>query len=756
MIRRHLPHEGARESFTMLLEANHDGTGLGARRRSSAALLRRILIAALAIAVVFVTLLTIWLWWTVPIAKSAEPIVPGRIELLARDGRVFAYDGAIMDDAVAVEKLPAHVAEAFYAIEDRRFRSHIGIDPVSIARAAWTGYGGGSTITQQLVKNAYLIDPETKKPYPGYSRKLQEMAIAMWLELWLTKDEILSRYLSMVQFGKRVYGLRAASLHYFRRQPERLTLPQAIMLAGLVQAPSRYDPVTNEANARKRAERVGQAMQDAGYLPAGPDGVPGIAELDIRVAQKERTGFYFADWVIGDARARVGLSYQPQQVATTLDSVLQQAAQDVAREAPVPGAEVALVAMRPNGEVAAMIGGRDYTRAKFNIAVDGHRQTGSTFKLFTYVTALQNGMRPASTVSDAPITSGDYRPGNGDGQYGGDITLTEAFARSSNVAAVRLFEAAGPDAVVDTARAFGITDKVEMNPSLALGTAETSLLAMTAAYAGIAAGEVRVTPHGLLPSAHDAAEGEERTAIDRRVLSDMRAMLAAVIASGTGKAAQLPVPAYGKTGTTQDNRDAWFIGYAGELVVGVWLGTSAGTADKTLSGGDAAAKVWQAFMLRAIAADKLTMPRTPDGGTGTGTGTGAGDGPGGGDPVLRGDDGRAVVLPPPPAIRRGGAAAGGRDAGDGGRQSPSAGSDARAGGIILEDDPAPLRPGQSSAQRQTAAPGPRPGAQSPQRPRPPERVQQRLDQQAAQRRDRRRANSDEDEDFTIECGDDSC
>jgi len=195
MIRRHLPHEGARESFTMLLEANHDGTGLGAWRRSSAALLRRILIAALATAVVFVALLTIWLWWTVPIAKSAEPIVPGRIELLARDGRVFAYDGAIMDDAVAVEKLPAHVAEAFYAIEDRRFRSHIGIDPVSIARAAWTGYGGGSTITQQLVKNAYLIDPETKKPYPGYSRKLQEMAIAMWLELWLTKDEILSRYL---------------------------------------------------------------------------------------------------------------------------------------------------------------------------------------------------------------------------------------------------------------------------------------------------------------------------------------------------------------------------------------------------------------------------------------------------------------------------------------------------------------------------------------------------------------------------------
>lgn len=747
----------------MVLEANHGGEGSVTRRSSWPAYLRRAALACLAIFAVFVALLTIWLWWTVPIAKSAEPMVPGRIELLTRDGKVFAYDGVIMDDPVAVEKLPAHVAEAFYAIEDRRFRSHFGVDPIGIARAVWTGYGGGSTITQQLVKNAYLIDPETGLPYPGYTRKLHEMAIAMWLEIWLTKDEILSRYLSMVQFGKRVYGLRAASLHYFHRQPERLTPPQAIMLAGLVQAPSRYDPVTNEANARKRAMRVGKAMQDAGYLPAGPDGLPAIAELDIRITRQERTGFYFADWVIADARAQAGRTYAVQRIPTTLDNVLQQAAQEVARDAPVPGAEVALVAMRPNGEVAAMIGGRDYTRAQFNIAADGRRQPGSTFKLFTYVTALQNGMRPGSLVSDTPITSGDYRPENGDGLYGGQITLTEAFARSSNVAAMRLFEKAGPDAVIDTARAFGITGKVEMNPSLALGTAETSLLAMTAAYAGIAAGEVRVAPYGLLPSPADSVAapqpaGEERTPIERRVLGDMRAMLAEVIASGTGKAAQLPVPAYGKTGTTQNNRDAWFIGYAGELVVGVWLGTDEGASDKTLSGGDAAAKVWQAFMLRAIAADKLAMPRAPVGGGGaaagdTGTGAGADGDAGVGAPVLRGDDGRTVALPPPPAIRRG---AGSSDEGNRVRQSAGGGDGDGAGGIIYEDDPAPLRPGQSGAQRQTAAPGTRPGAQAPQRPRPPERVQQRLDQQAAQRRDRRRTNSDEDEDFTIECGDESC
>jgi len=756
----------------MLRAADLDGASTGTLRRSWPAFLRRAALVSLAILVAFAALLAVWLWWTVPIAKSAEPMVPGRIELLTRDGRVFAYDGVIMDDPVAVEKLPAHVAEAFYAIEDRRFRSHFGIDPIGIARAAWTGYGGGSTITQQLVKNAYLIDPETGKPYPGYTRKLRELAIAVWLELWLTKDEILERYLSMVQFGKRVYGLRAASLHYFHRQPERLTLPQAIMLAGLVQAPSRYDPVTNEARARKRAARVGQAMQDAGYLPAGPDGLPAIAELDVRITRRERTGFYFADWVIADARAQAGRSFGVRRIPTTLDGVLQQAAQDVARDAPVPEAEVALVAMRPNGEVAAMIGGRDYAAAQFNIAVDGRRQPGSTFKLFTYVTALQNGMRPASQVSDAPITSGEYRPENGDGQYTGAITLKEAFARSSNVAAVRLFDKAGPDAVIDTARAFGITGKVEMTPSLALGTAETSLMSMTAAYAGIAAGEVRVAPYGLLPSPADSVAvpqitGEERTPIDRRVLADMRAMLAEVIASGTGKAAQLPVPAYGKTGTTQNNRDAWFIGYAGELVVGVWLGMDEGAADKSLSGGDAAAKVWQAFMLRAIAADKLTMPKAPNSGAGTGTGTGTGTGAGtdgdagDGDPAqpavsgLRGDDGSALALPAPPAIRRGAAATGGpgdragasSPAGSAQRSTPGR-SDNGDGGIIFEDDPAPLRPGQAAPQRQTAAPGTR--------PRPPERVQQRPGQQATPRPARRRATSDEDENFTIECGDDSC
>jgi penicillin-binding protein 1A len=719
----------------------------------------------------------LWLSLAVPVAKSAEPMVPGRLVLLTRDGTFIAEDGYLMDAPVEIAKLPPHVAQAFYAIEDRRFPSHIGFDPIGIARALvnnLTGGGrqGGSTITQQLAKNAYLRDPKTGNPYPGYSRKLREMAIAVWLETWLTKDQILERYLSMVPFGERVYGLRAASLFYFHRQPERLTVAQAVMLAGLVQAPSRYDPsVKDVSRARKRALKVALAMQAEGYLPPGPAGLPAPAQLDIRQQRRPRTSFYFADWVMGDARARVGRSYARHEITTTLDARLQTAAQELVRAAPYPGTDIALVAMRPNGEVVAMIGGRDYAKKQFNIAVDGRRQPGSTFKLFTYVTALQGGKRPSALVSDAPLTTGPYQPTNADGRYAGDITLSEAFARSSNVAAVRLFEELGPDNVIDTARAFGFEGAVNMDPSLALGTAETSLLSMTAAYAGIAAGKVAVAPFGLPPTA--SSQAVETIPLDGRVVGDIKAMLAQVIASGTGQAAQLPVPAYGKTGTTQNNRDAWFIGFAGELVVGVWFGDDSGAANPAISGGDAAARLWREFMLRAIAADRLMAPRDPGprggrggggtsnsvGGGGTGRGSSGGSGSDGVVPVsgLRGDDGQPVTYVPDarvPARREQGFGAGAGATGRGGapgttvRPTASSGGGAPGDGIIFDRDGSPPadRPGIRGS-----TPTPQRATGSPLRPQPPARVQQ---QQT--RRPRQSATGDEDEDFTIDCGDDTC
>ena len=712
----------------------------------------------------------LWLSLAVPVAQSAEPMVPGRLVLLARDGTFIAEDGYLMDTPVEVAKLPPHVAQAFYAIEDRRFPSHIGFDPIGIARALvnnLTGGGrqGGSTITQQLAKNAYLRDPKTGDPYPGYSRKLREIAIAVWLETWLTKDQILERYLSMVPFGERVYGLRAASLFYFHRQPERLTVSQAIMLAGLVQAPSRLDPsVKAEERSRKRALVVARAMQAEGYLPPGPEGLPAPAELDIRKQRRSRTRFYFADWVMDDARARVGRSFARHEVRTTLDAQLQTIAQELVRAAPHPETDVALVAMRPNGEVVAMIGGRDYEKEQFNIAVDGRRQPGSTFKLFTYVTALQGGRRPSSLVSDAPLTSGEYRPANADGSYAGDIPLSDAFARSSNVAAVRLFEEIGADNVINTARAFGFEGAVKVDPSLALGTSETSLLSMTAAYAGIAAGKVAVDPFGLPPTASDRETAT--TPLDRRVVDDMKAMLAQVIASGTGQAAQLPVPAYGKTGTTQNNRDAWFIGFAGELVVGVWFGNDSGAANPAISGGDAAARLWRDFMLRAIAADRLMAPRDaePDtssaGGSGTGRGGSEGSGAGVGAPVsgLRGDDGRPVTYVPDaraPGRQQPGLGAGAGATGLGGASGTSSSADGGAAGGnapgdgIIFDGEATSPTDRPTVRRSTISPQGTTG--SPSRPQPPVRVQQ-----PPTRRPRQNATGDEDEDFTIDCGDDSC
>lgn len=758
-------------------------------------LVRRLFLFLAFSTLILVAIASFWLWWTVPVDKSALPLVPGPIVLLTREGEPFAAAGPRMDAPVEVGKLPPYVAQAFYAIEDRRFEYHPGVDPIGITRAFLnnlTGGGqqGGSTITQQLAKNVYLIDPKTGAPYPGYSRKLREIAIAFWLETWLTKDQILERYLSNVAFGKNIYGLRAASLHYFYRQPENLTLPQAIMLAGLVQAPSRYDPTRNEASARARARRVSEAMQDAGYLPPGDDNLPNIAELDLRIDPPLRTHFYFADWVMDAARARAGQGYVERRVTTTLESELQKAAQDVVRDQSPPGVDVALVAMRPDGEVVAMIGGRDYARSQFNIAVSGRRQPGSTFKLFTYFTALQNGMGPETGISNAPITEGDYRPTNSDGNYADYISLAEAFATSSNVAATRLFEQVGADAVVDTARLFGVSSPMDMNPSLALGTSDVSLLQMTAAYTAIAAGQARIEPLGVprtdSPTNTSAADESPIVELDPRVVRDMRKMLARVITDGTGQAAQLPVPAYGKTGTTQNNRDAWFIGYAGELVVGVWLGNDSGATIAGMSGGEAAARLWRDFMLRAIAADRLKRPDLsaasatsgknsagPAGIGGTtisGATVGGQSAPDGSAPStggrLRGDDGQLIDLSQSAATVRSGRASGGVVPGgsrsnqvrgsQGGSLGGSQGSaqavpSAQSTSNFTQGGNAPRLP----ATRETVRSGSRP--QPPQPPQRPTTSPLRPVAPVREQTRRPRTNSgDEDEDFTIDCGDDSC
>lgn len=575
----------------------------GRRRRWWAV---RIVAAILALFIALVA----WLAITAPLGKSLEPIAPPQITLLASDGTPIARSGASVEAPVDASKLPDHVVGAFLAIEDRRFYSHWGVDPRGIARAAWTGVGGGSTITQQLAKFTFLTPEQT------LTRKAREALIAFWLEVWLTKDEILSRYLSNAYFGDNQYGLRAASLHYFYRQPENLRPEQAAMLAGLLKAPSRLAPTRNYDLARDRMKLVLAAMVEEGYLTEQRAASLRAPRLDVRTRNRLPTGTYFADWALPIARKDAEASYAKLNLTTTLDARLQGIAGRVVSRAPLGKAQVALVAMRPNGEVVAMIGGKDYRNSPFNRATQARRQPGSTFKLFVYLAALRAGMKPTDKIDNSPILTGSYRPKNSRDSYSESITLEDAFARSSNVAAVRLLNQIGSKRVIATARDLGVTSELpEGDPSLALGTSTMTLLELTSAYAAVAANAYPVEPHAFPREEPGWIEwlfdGQSR--FSSRSHNDMERLLRSAINRGTGRAAMLSAPNFGKTGTTQDHRDALFVGYAGDLVVGVWVGNDDNSPLNGVTGGGLPARIWRDFMRSALADTTATEPvETPD------------------------------------------------------------------------------------------------------------------------------------------------
>lgn len=572
---------------------------LGRRKRWWAA---RIVASVLMLFILTVGFLAV----TTPLSKSLEPVVPPQLTILAADGTPIARNGAITDAPVEIGKLPPHVVEAFVSIEDRRFYTHWGVDPRGIARAAVTGVGGGSTITQQLAKFTFLT------PERSLTRKAREMLIAFWLEAWLSKDQILERYLSNTYFGDNVYGLRAASLHYFYRQPEKLTTAQAAMLAGLVQAPSALRPTKHYERAEKRMRLVLGSMVAAGYLTEQEADLPS-PRLDVRTKNELPTGTYFADWALPILRDGAERSYEAQTITTTLDARLQGIATRIVQRAGLGGAQAAIVAMRPNGEVVAMVGGKDYRKSPFNRVTQAQRQPGSTFKTFVYLAALKAGAEPSDPIDNTEITEGGYRPKNAAGRYSDTLTLEEAFARSSNVAAVRLYQSVGDEAVIATARELGITSKLTPgDPSVALGTASMTLLELTSAYAGIAGNAFPVKPTPL-PVAEQGWwdwmwNGPE--SYPGRVSDDMAQMLRKAVNAGTGRAAMLPIANFGKTGTSQDNRDALFVGWAGDLVVGVWIGNDDNTPLNGIYGGGMPARMWRDFMLQATGkAPAASKPR---------------------------------------------------------------------------------------------------------------------------------------------------
>src|SRR5438270_149870 len=474
-------------------------------------------------ALVFITF--IWLVITAPLSRALEPLPNPALLMLSDDGHPIALRGAIKEAPVDVKRLNPLTPAAFVAIEDRRFYSHWGIDPRGIGRAMLAnlrGGGvreGGSTITQQLAKTNFLSSNRT------FQRKGQEVIIAFWLEGWLTKQEILSRYLSSAYFGDGVYGLRAAAHHYFNRDPERLNLAQSAMLAGMVQAPSRLAPTQHLEAAQARSRLVLQAMAETGVISPARARSTAMARPVFQAARYP-TGTYFADWVAPYAQKAFDADFGEVKVPTTLDSNLQRLAVRAVGHAAIGDAQAALVAMRPDGRVVAMVGGKNYGESPFNRVTQARRQPGSAFKLFVYLAAMRAGWTPDSIIEDRPITIDGWTPVNSDGVYRGRITLREAFARSSNAAPV----------------------------------------------------------------------------LD---------LLFAAANNGTGRRAALAVPTFGKTGTTQENRDALFIGFAGDLVVGVWVGRDDNKSLGKISGGTVPAELWRNFMTSALAIDRRRGPDLP-------------------------------------------------------------------------------------------------------------------------------------------------
>ena len=546
--------------------------------------------------VLAVVALIVFMVWSLPLGRALEPLPNPTLVLVTADGKPFARRGSYKEQPVDVSRLPKYVPGAFVAIEDRRFYSHWGIDLRALTRAlqrnvtAGEVQQGGSTITQQLAKNAFLTNKRSLR------RKAQEAMIALYLEARLSKDDILSRYLSTVYFGDGVFGLRAAARHYFDKTPETLSIGEAAMLAGMVKAPSRLAPTENLPAARERANVVLATMVDVGVITKGQ----ASRARDVRVREgreKLPVGSYFADWVSPQARRAFERAYGEVLVPTTLDSVLQDQAEEIVRSALkrhggyLHASQAALVAMRPDGRVLAMVGGDDYKQSQFNRVTDAQRQPGSAFKLFVYQAALRQGMTPDSLILDAPVTIGDWSPKNHEGHYANrEIHLRNAFAGSSNVAAARLAQQVGRGAIVKAAEDMGIHSEFPHDLTLALGTAPTTLLDMTAAYAGVAAGTYPVTPYGVVQAFVPAPKKLPDNERD-----GLRDLMRAAVTFGTANGGNISPFAYGKTGTTQDYRDALYLGYVGDLVIGVWVGNDDNSPMNGVAGAGLPSEIWRDF-----------------------------------------------------------------------------------------------------------------------------------------------------------------
>jgi penicillin-binding protein 1A len=551
---------------------------------------------------------------TLPDVRNLMVAGPSQdMTILDDRGRLIARRGLTQGAMVRVEDLPAYVPNAFIAIEDRRFRSHFGIDPIGLARAAFQNMlnghvvQGGSTLTQQLAKNLFLSPSRT------FDRKLQEAVLAVYLESRYTKNQILTLYLNRVYFGAGVYGIEAASEKFFGKHASELGLTEAAMIAGSVKAPARYNPLADSDAGLQRAQTVLKAMVEAGFIDQNTRMMAAATRPRVVRANGTPGSGWFADWVVAHLNEIVAPSSEPVIVETSFDLETQTLAERaIAKGLGTDGDrynvhQAALVAMTPDGAIRAMVGGRSYGVSGFNRATDAVRQPGSAFKPFVYLTALEHGHTPDDTVNDGPVNIHGWKPTNYEGRFKGPMPLIEAFAESSNSVAAQLTAEVGPKEVARTARRLGISSPLMEVSSLALGTSGVTPLELTGAYASFANGGNGVTPFGVLrvrtrsgKVLYEHKPSEIGTVVAPNEEMEMMRLMSQVTATGTGKAARLEDrPTAGKTGTTQDFHDAWFVGFTADLVCGVWMGNDDNSPMHKATGGTLPARMFHAFMTDA-------------------------------------------------------------------------------------------------------------------------------------------------------------
>ena len=548
---------------------------------------------------------------TLPPIQSLEvPKRPPTVEIVGIDGKELVSRGEMTGTDVPIKELPPYLPRAFIAIEDRRFYQHYGVDPVGLIRAVVANAlhrgvsQGGSTITQQLAKNLFLTQERT------LWRKMQEAVLAVWLERKFSKSQILELYLNRVYFGSGAYGVEAAAQRYFGKSARQVKVSEAAMLAGLVKSPSRLAPSHNPNGAERRAQTVLAAMTELGFItetmaksalaqPAHAVKPAGAGSVN-----------YVADWVMDVLDDLVGRVEEDLVVETSIDPVLQTSAENaLVDELATKGQKYdvgqgALVAMTPSGAVRALVGGKNYTESQYNRAVAAKRQPGSAFKPFVYLTAIERGLTPDTVREDKPIALKGWKPENYTREYRGPVTLTQALAQSLNTVSVRLTVEFGPVAVAKTAYRLGIASKLDANPSLALGTSEVSLIELVSAYAPFANGGDAISPHVIERVRNHAGKILYSRAaqnfgriIEPRYVAMMNAMMRETLTMGTAQKAQLPGwTAAGKTGTSQDFRDAWFIGYTSHLVTGVWIGNDDSSPTRKATGGGLPVEIWSRVM----------------------------------------------------------------------------------------------------------------------------------------------------------------